>query len=1065
MRGLMFYSIPELLSKWQKEKQFYKSQEVGSGVQKFVKDVLICPDLFGLKEGKLSTPLVKRKSEFLEEYFTKEGRKVDIAIFISPEIVIPIEVEQYTFIDRGLKQLFQYQADLDQKYGILTDGYTWRFFNNNVYRSFNISQIFSNKDLFIDFWNDYTLTEKYYLSYFEPQGQISLFREIEILDVEENIEIFFQDITKLIRSFSNKLQLEGYIEGNLEKAREKKAIQITYAYIIQFILYKTLVDNDFGTYKADYKTYLEYIHKHIKDKTFKYVLTLLDKISSDISKNIYRPFSGEQKFISKKLGDLLHSIDNDISDVAPWLDLFIFIKKYNFSNIQNDIFGYIYENYLKDLYEEEKKGQYFTDPKVVNFMINQIGYTASNIKKLYKEGKIDNLSIIDPSAGSGTFLYSAVDHIVNSFFPNTENNAKVMEQIVTNNIFGLDIEEFPLYLAEMNVLMRMLPYIITEKYNIPIEKKIKVFLTKDSIAEFIGTGIESGAQFELGRQEPEFDSFLRDKDDLKEMKNSLEKQGCIPRRRFDYVIGNPPYIPYNECSKQKMLLFEWIKEKRVKLNNIYGVNLHSTPGNPKKYRPNPNLYTFFIALGLALLKKGGKLCYIVPQTILVNSDFDVIRYHLSKFTKIEKIITFNSKMFIGRGIRQNKPVPTSSLILIAANLPIDQSTKVEIINYKKEDETIENTLQNILDDINVEHKVIAQKELLENIANWNFIKFDDTFSSFYKEYKSRTQAISVYSEHKYSELNFKSKFYFDGGYGIDEKKFLDKPIEGMKNYKAPKLDDKFMSIKSFLGYWPDIKDDPKNDMFIKLRQGNQAYYFLDTKYKVIWSYNNTTKFFFSDEPIIWARNKYLGIGSDYKEELLYLFSLLNSGVTETILSHIIKIQHEETRTILVSLQTIKDIIRVPIIKENNISIKKEIIELTELMLSLDDIRLSDFVDFSAVGVQKFSGIGVKGNFLILKYNNKEIKLNIQNKTKMVADNINKHFRTSGLDLEKEIITLSRIINTQVIDSEKQLQIKSYVDDLIFALFLGIPVTKVGIQHALAIKQMCKENQYYCLLGS
>jgi hypothetical protein len=65
------------------------------------------------------------------------------------------------------------------------------------------------------------------------------------------------------------------------------------------------------------------------------------------------------------------------------------------------------------------------------------------------------------------------------------------------------------------------------------------------------------------------------------------------------------------------------KKGKVKLNNIYGVKLYSTPGNPKRYRPNPNLYAFFVALGLALLKDDAKLCYIIPQTFLVNADFDV----------------------------------------------------------------------------------------------------------------------------------------------------------------------------------------------------------------------------------------------------------------------------------------------------------------------------------------------------------------------------------------------------------------------------------------------------------
>ena len=89
----MIDSISRLQNKWNKEKEHYKSQEVGSGVQKFVKDVLKSAEIFNLMEGKLSTPLHKRKSEFLEEYKTEGRRMADVVIFVSPEIVIPIEVD------------------------------------------------------------------------------------------------------------------------------------------------------------------------------------------------------------------------------------------------------------------------------------------------------------------------------------------------------------------------------------------------------------------------------------------------------------------------------------------------------------------------------------------------------------------------------------------------------------------------------------------------------------------------------------------------------------------------------------------------------------------------------------------------------------------------------------------------------------------------------------------------------------------------------------------------------------------------------------------------------------
>ena len=79
-------------------------------------------------------------------------------------------------------------------------------------------------------------------------------QETEQLPVEENRQIFFEDITKLIASFKNKLDIEGYLNGLPQKERTKTAVEITYAYIIQFILYKTLVDNEFdddGTLKDE----------------------------------------------------------------------------------------------------------------------------------------------------------------------------------------------------------------------------------------------------------------------------------------------------------------------------------------------------------------------------------------------------------------------------------------------------------------------------------------------------------------------------------------------------------------------------------------------------------------------------------------------------------------------------------------------------------------------------------------------------------------------------------------------------------------------------------------------
>src|SRR3989338_2235336 len=169
----MILSISELKIKWSKEKNSYCKKEVGDGVQKFVKDVLRSEELFNLKDGLSSTKLEDRRNEFTEESRTRAARRADVIIYINPEIIIPIEVEKYTKIEDGLSQLLKYQLDLDKKYGILTDGFSWRFYNNAyLLKEFTIEEIFKKPDLFKDFWHEYTKPEFYYLSFFEERGQL-----------------------------------------------------------------------------------------------------------------------------------------------------------------------------------------------------------------------------------------------------------------------------------------------------------------------------------------------------------------------------------------------------------------------------------------------------------------------------------------------------------------------------------------------------------------------------------------------------------------------------------------------------------------------------------------------------------------------------------------------------------------------------------------------------------------------------------------------------------------------------------------------------------------------------
>lgn len=1044
-------NINELDDFWDKEKLTYEYKEIGDGVRKFVIEVLKSVDIFKLKAGLNSTLLQDRKYEFKEEE-SKSRRHADVVIFINSDIIIPMEIERYNNIKAGEKQILRYQLDWEKRYGILTDGYKWRFYNNNIYRSFTLDEILHHTKEFLEFWNEYIKPEFYYFSFFEPQGQ-QLLEERESLEVETNRPVFFDDITNLIKSFKTKLKLEGYFENLDKRTREKTAIEITYAYIVQFILYKTLVDNNFGSFTNEFAVTTERIHKSLKNKSYKEILGLIDGISNKISENIYRPFSKEQELINKKLVNLYRSIENELSDVSPWLDIFIFIKKYDFANIRNEIFGYIYENYLKELYEESKKGQYYTDPSVVNFMLTEMGYTKQNLRKRQESDK-NSISLIDPACGSGTFLYTAVDNIVNSVPNGSQESSRQIEELVNNNVFGLDIEEFPLYLAEMSILMRMLTIIINEKYNNPVEKKIKVFKTKDSIAEFANTSIIHATSEQLqqttltGNLNIDYDSYVRDERDLKEMKGSLGGTPQIPRRRFDYVIANPPYIDYNTCSKQKLLFTQLIQNGTIQMSNIYGMNLNTVSGHIKAYAPKPNLYAFFIALGLALLKHKGKMCYIIPQTILTSTDLDVLRYHLSKFVTLEKIYTFEGNLFIGRGLEYANTIPTSSLIFIARNENPKDDNQVNIINYNGKHEEINKIFIDIASKRRIEEKVIKQKDLLTKVLNWNFIKWDSLTSKFYQTYLENTESIDVYREYKSSRNRFGAIFQFDKGLVFAKNK-----IEKTRN--VPSQKDYYFLIKiDKRKYGLDLSDMAINKKHLLFPKGSQGLAVYDKHYKIVWRYMNPEKFYFTDKKVMFNFN-YILISSDNKEEILYLLSLLNSRLIGVVLN--ILLANAAEKDFLLGIKAIKNCFRVPIINEKNKNIKSEVIKEIEKLLILEDKCLADFVDFSNLMIQKFTNVVVDGNTLVLSDDKKSFKYKINENPELISEAIENN--------KSKAFNLSDLKYLSIIDLKQQKIIKDYVDDLIFALYFEIDIKHIGLIYAKEIHEECKENKFYKLVES
>lgn len=1027
----------ELKALWLAERESYKRSEVGTGVQRFVWEMLKSEDFFALSQGRKSTPAHERRSVFLLEERRKNGQ-ADAVIFMDAEVVIPLEVEKFKKARAGEWQILKYRTAFDKKYGILTDGFEWRFYYGEIvdelYYEFTVEQMFSDPARFRTFWGEYTKPGNFYLAFFGQDGQQSFAFYHDPKSVDKHRERFFEDVTDIIRKLKDKLLNAGYFKALAgdtpegEKNLNKKATEIAYSYLIQFILYKTLVDNSFPNFEQDYRKKTSAIHTNLKRGSYNEVLMILEGISARISENIYKPFHEEQALILAQVRELLHSGEDNLMTVAPFLDIFVLIRRYHFADIQNDIFGAIYENYLKELYDE-RLGQYFTDAEVVNFMIEEIGYSAKEIKRRQHK----DISIIDPSCGSGTFLYSAIREIIKAGKLDTAEHARGIEAEILNNAFGLDIAEFPLYLAEMSILMQMLPLILNEKYNNPVDKKLRLYVSEDSLSEFVQV-VGGGAQVALDL-EWSYHGFMRDEQDLAEVKRSLantvddQTRSRIPRQRFDFVIGNPPYIGYNEASKSVgVKLFKLMKEGSVKLSNIYGWNLHSAPGRPKKYPPKPNLYAFFLALGFALLKDGGRFSYIIPQTLLTEPDYDVVRHHLSNDYTIQSLITFAGKLFVGRGTSQKKEVHTSSLIIVATKTPPAADHCVECVRMEQRDGDIRDIISELRKNRGAFSRSIRQSELRENVDNWNFITWSARDAQLYTLYKKSSESMAVYSEHRLAKLRYGSPFYFDVGFVLDRDKERVQPADGMLGLVDFK---EFVNFTSFRPskFYPDSQDD------IHLPKNSQGYLSLSPRHKLLWEKSRKLKFYYTDVPVVPSMSYCQIISSDNRDEIFFLFAVLNSSITRRIFESMFSLGNEKVGMFVV-VSRLKDFIRPPLIDSpQKQDAKKKVIDLVSAAFALEGRMMSDVVEIDTL-IRRFDDVWVKGGKLVLSRDGDEHAYAIAaGRADLVKSTLEANFgERSQREPGARSISLEELKSLAVFDAKAQKAILDEIDEMVLDLY-------------------------------
>jgi type I restriction enzyme M protein len=307
------------------------------------------------------------------------------------------------------------------------------------------------------------------------------------------------------------------------KLKAEFARQTAYVYVIRLLMVRICEDKGLINRKfsdGGFKKWKEVVEPEYLDFAQGMSMDYLLEMSYRSAQSIYAHF-----FSNEDLFNWYHMNPNTLIRVLHILN------RFNLQAIDSDIIGMVYGRYVTE--GKHEQGRYFTPRKVVEYMLDSIGYTSDN-------PDIRDKTLIDLAGGSGSFLVHAARRLINTYRTKTGqipiSSVPLIIQQVKNSLFCMDINPFACYLAETNLLIQV----------IDLLKQVKEIgnLRECTIDRF---NVYNTDSLLLPQSENIRSTLLNPLLDLElstvsQIKNRTEKfiDG------FDFVVGNPPYVRAEE---------------------------------------------------------------------------------------------------------------------------------------------------------------------------------------------------------------------------------------------------------------------------------------------------------------------------------------------------------------------------------------------------------------------------------------------------------------------------------------------------------------------------------------
>ncbi len=282
---------------------------------------------------------------------------------------------------------------------------------------------------------------------------------------------------------------------------------------------------------------------------------------------------------------------------------------------ETDILGIFYQKYLS-LYSKKAQfelGQFYTPHALVRAMWAMVErHLNSNDKSLKHKSTL----IIDPSAGTGTFLTQGYRYALSKGWVDRLRHGSKEAGECATRFFGLEINPFSKGVADINFLTEILSHcksIKPENIPIPTVFETNSYQAEESVPKSIKNLNEATSNW------------------VKRWKKSAHAK----KSKYTIVVGNPPWRNPSPALKNEDLA-NTIRNKLIPWAfNFKGRKLSEKRGCNHGIRDE---YAYFFGVANQLIQDKGLLCYVTNESWLMGDTYWLFRKYLVNHYAIKTVI-------------------------------------------------------------------------------------------------------------------------------------------------------------------------------------------------------------------------------------------------------------------------------------------------------------------------------------------------------------------------------------------------------------------------------------------